>query len=129
MTTRLFSNKYTSQVDPTNFAVAGTATDDDDDDDTVDSLARPPLPFEISNCNCMNFPNRDELSFLIVVAFPKASNKGLLSKIRCTIVEVEVVVVGSRAGADDSEIVAKCCKHILTVSVLPAPDSPDTKMD
>jgi hypothetical protein len=51
----------------------------------------------------------------MVVAFPNASNSGLLSKIRCTIVEVVgdavvvvvVVVVAGALDTDDSEMVAK----------------------
>ena len=33
-----------------------------------------------SNCMSVNLPNRDELSFLTVLAFPKASSKGFDSR-------------------------------------------------
>ena len=35
----------------------------------------------LSNCILMNFPNRDELSFLRVTAFPKLSRRGLQLRI------------------------------------------------
>ena len=52
----------------------------------------------------------------MVVAFPNASNSGLLSNIRCTIIDVVVVVVVGVSDVmvefddeedDDSEMVAK----------------------
>ena len=61
----------------------------------------------------MNFPNREELSFLMVLAFPNASKIGLASKICCSIQECFPLIA------------AKYCKMSFVLSVLPAPDSPE----
>ncbi len=49
-------------------------------------VTRPPASNEIS----VNFPNREELSFLDVLAFPNASSKGLDSS-TCVLQEADSV--------------------------------------
>lgn len=70
----------------------------------------------------MYFPNRLELSFRTVRAFPKASRIGLDSRTCCSIVPSSV----------DPVLLPRIARYfmmILHVSVFPAPDSPLTKMD
>lgn len=71
---------------------------------------------------CMYFPKRLELSLRTVLAFPKASRIGFDSNTCCSMVpsSVEPVLLPR---------IARYFMMILHVSVLPAPDSPLTKMD
>ncbi len=70
------------------------------------------------------------------MAFPKASSSGLESRTRSTmgltlLLDFEMEVESSDVDVDDVVPCtdAKCDMRILTVSVFPAPDSPDTSMD
>ena len=80
----------------------------------------------------MNFPKRDELSFRTVFAFPKASKIGLLSSRRWTVIS-RPLMRSFAVGTEDSvgrvhSAVTRWLITIFTVSVFPAPDSPETKM-
>ena len=78
-----------------------------------------------SNCISMNFPKREELSFRVVHALPKASSSGLDSS---TLTSTE----RSSCNAPSAEwppMKARYFMMSLAVSVLPAPDSPEMRMD
>ena len=82
----------------------------------------------------MNFPNREELSFRRVRAFPKDSRRGLADKTRCSRVVLEVLEAEVEAGPGEERafwlvILAKYCMIILVASVFPAPDSPEMIID
>ena len=49
----------------------------------------------------MYLPNLEELSFLMVVALPKASKSGLLSTMRCTMRDVSSDVVVLEEDSDE----------------------------
>ena len=68
----------------------------------------------------MNLPKRDELSLRTVLALPKLSSKGLHS--------TTLRIVGLSAALTPP-MLARCAIRILTVSVLPAPLSPLTRID
>ena len=66
----------------------------------------------------MNFPKREELSFLTVLAFPHASRTGLVW-----------TILSSREASPsfllpEEQMVAKYEMTFLVFSVFPAPDSP-----
>lgn len=67
----------------------------------------------------LTFPNRDELLFLSVLAFPNASRIGLLMRIRSSGPTVDV----------EPAISAMYCRHCFVHSVFPAPDSPLITID
>ena len=67
------------------------------------------------------FPNRDELSFQKVLAFPKASSKGLHAKILSSIGIAKLVYL-------EEFILVKKVMHLFVDSVLPAPDSPEMQI-
>lgn len=46
----------------------------------------------------MNFPKRDELLFLVVLAFPKASRTGLVARIREARSDVRISMKEGRMG-------------------------------
>lgn len=70
------------------------------------------------NCMSINFPNRLELSFLVVLAFPKASKTGFESK------SLFLTLSISPFFSVTSEIY---CNTFLDASVFPEPDSPARK--
>eukprot|EP00732_Lithocolla_globosa_P000284 Lithocolla_globosa_v1_NODE_73_length_6890_cov_29.271982.p3 type:complete len:103 gc:universal NODE_73_length_6890_cov_29.271982:2219-1911(-) len=84
-----------------------------------------PLPFTILKCNSVNFPKREELLFLRVLAFPKASKMGLACKIFSSRFRSEEPSPTSSPRLTAVKYLIKC----LQVSVLPAPDSPLTITD
>ncbi len=67
----------------------------------------------------MYFPNLDELSFRVVLAFPMASMTGEEARTRFSIV-VSVALPPT---------MAKYFMAYFALTVLPAPDSPDTMID
>lgn len=71
-----------------------------------------------SKHTCMNFPNRLELSFRIVFAFPNASRIVFASRIWFSTHVLTLDVTWHRY-----------CRMNLVVSVFPAPDSPDITTD
>ena len=83
-------------------------------------MAAPLILSSSSNKISVNLPNLDELSFLTVLALPNASNNGFVSK-TC----FSTPLVPSSCFAE----CAKYCMMCFAVSVFPAPDSPETKID
>ncbi|KAH3682258.1 hypothetical protein WICPIJ_006768 [Wickerhamomyces pijperi] len=74
-------------------------------------------------------PKREELSFLVVLALPKASMIGLVAKICFSVSDISILV--SWPPREFSEVVnssteAKYLMMYLADTVLPAPDSPLT---
>lgn len=69
----------------------------------------------------MYFPNREELLLRKVLALPKLSSSGLESRIWFS-------MLGPMRLAVLPQIVEMNCKIFLVASVLPAPDSPMSKM-
>jgi len=73
-----------------------------------------------------NLPNRDELSFLVVLAFPKASSTGLESRMtsltRCELPP-------AAAPARISSALVRKRSTCFVASVLPAPLSPQMTTD
>ena len=74
----------------------------------------PTTLWALSNCTWKNFPKREELLFRTVLAFPKASSTGLLSRICCWILP----------APPPCDRCIRYCRTILVASVFPAPDSP-----
>ena len=67
----------------------------------------------------MNFPNLEELSFLVVFAFPMASIIG----------EEESTFFSTWVSVEEPPTVAKYRIAYFAETVFPAPDSPETMMD
>lgn len=63
------------------------------------------------------FPNRDELLFLSVFAFPKDSSKGLVASTMSLISWIDELL--------PPETLAMYCISRFAASVFPAPDSPE----
>ena len=79
-----------------------------------------PLP---SNWTWKSFPNLDELLFLFVFAFPKASRTGFTSTMHCLI---------KFDPSNEAFSVALCVRYLrqcFVASVFPAPLSPLMSMD
>src|SRR5271154_2887964 len=74
------------------------------------------------------FPNREELSFLVVFAFPNASMMGFVAKICSSVwlIPPGVVPTFRRFGFFGSSTVAKYLIMYFALTVFPAPDSPLT---
>ena len=69
------------------------------------------------NCSSRYFPNREELLFLKVFAFPKLSSNGFVASTISLISEMDESV--------PPETLAMYCMIRFAASVLPAPDSPE----
>jgi len=69
----------------------------------------------------MNFPYLEELSFLVVLAFPKASKSGLVAKIFYSM-ETSSILLPPAAAPEMKDII------FLQASVFPAPDSPEIRI-
>lgn len=76
----------------------------------------------------MYFPNREELSFLVVLAFPNASMMGFVANICSSVwlIPPGVVPTFRLFGFFGSSTVAKYLIMYLALTVFPAPDSPLT---
>src|SRR5277367_2659346 len=83
---------------------------------------------EAESSTSMYFPNREELSFLVVFALPKASMMGLVAKICSSVwlIPPGVVPTFRRFGFFGSSTVAKYLIMYFALTVFPAPDSPLT---
>ena len=83
----------------------------------------------------MNLPNLEELPLRSVAALPKASSSGLVASTRSATLASELSELseplelpGNPSRTLQSiSAVDRYCISSLTVSVLPAPDSPDTR--
>ncbi|OMH83582.1 hypothetical protein AX774_g2910 [Zancudomyces culisetae] len=70
------------------------------------------------------FPNLDELSFLVVLAFPNDSNIGFVANIICSVLLISLP--DPLTSPPSSCAVAKYLIIYFALTVFPAPDSPDT---
>ena len=78
----------------------------------------------------MYFPNLEELSFLVVLALPIASMIGeeTITR-RSTLVSTPVLPSPTSFAPAVPPTVAKYLMAYFALTVLPAPDSPDTMID
>lgn len=78
----------------------------------------------------MYLPKRDELSFLVVFAFPNASMMGFVARIWRSVSDMPSLSFDAFLfpGRSGSSTVAKYRIMYFAETVLPAPDSPDTMM-
>ena len=96
-------------------------------------ILAPTISWLLSNRISRYFPNRDELSFRVVLALPKASMMGLVARICCSVSLMPLASLAPAAalrlpGLSGSSTVAKYRMMYLAETVLPAPDSPLTTM-
>ena len=86
------------------------------------------------SCMTVNLPKREELSLRVVLALPNDSSRGF-ERMMWSTTAVLLPPLWKRGCSRACclervlEIQAMCRIRIFVVSVLPAPDSPDTRMD
>lgn len=80
------------------------------------------------NMISMYLPKREELSLRVVLALPKASMMGLVARICSSVSLIESILPLRLPGLSGDSRVAKYLIMYLALTVLPAPDSPETTM-